>query len=68
MLTMRPRGTNDLLPEELEKWHYVEQILHDIAFYMVIGKFAHQFLNIPSFFSAVVGKALILCLKKCILF
>ena len=32
MLTMRPRGTNDLLPEELEKWHYVEQILHDIAF------------------------------------
>jgi len=31
MLTTRPRGTNDLLPEELDKWHYVESILHQVA-------------------------------------
>jgi len=31
MLTTRPRGTNDLLPEELVKWHYVEGVLHQVA-------------------------------------
>ena len=31
MLTTRPRGTNDLLPAELVKWHYVENILHQVA-------------------------------------
>lgn len=31
MLTTRPRGTNDLLPEEIEKWHYLESILRQVA-------------------------------------
>ena len=31
MLTTRPRGTNDLLPEDLSKWHYVENVLHQVA-------------------------------------
>jgi len=31
MLTTRPRGTNDLLPGELVKWHYVENVLHQVA-------------------------------------
>lgn len=31
MLTTRPRGTNDLLAEELVKWHYVENVLHQVA-------------------------------------
>lgn len=31
MLTTRPRGTNDFLPGETEKWQYVEQTLRDIC-------------------------------------
>ena len=31
MLTTKPRGTNDLLPQELEKWHYVENIMREVA-------------------------------------
>ncbi|MGI6588918.1 MAG: histidine--tRNA ligase [Peptococcia bacterium] len=31
MLTTRPRGTNDLLPQELEKWHYLENVLRQVA-------------------------------------
>lgn len=25
-----PRGTKDILPEEIHKWHYLESVLHDI--------------------------------------
>lgn len=31
MLTTRPRGTNDFLPGETEKWQYVEQLLRTIC-------------------------------------
>ncbi len=31
MLTTRPRGTNDLLPGEIEKWHYLEDVLREVA-------------------------------------
>ncbi len=31
MLTSRPRGTNDFLPGEIEKWHYVEAKIQEIC-------------------------------------
>lgn len=31
MLTTRPRGTNDILPGEIEKWHYLEKVLRQVA-------------------------------------
>ncbi len=31
MLTTRPRGTNDILPEEIGKWHALERILRLVA-------------------------------------
>jgi histidyl-tRNA synthetase len=31
VLTTRPRGTNDILPEEIEKWHYLENVLRRVA-------------------------------------
>lgn len=31
MLTTRPRGTNDILPGEVEKWRYVERQIHRIC-------------------------------------
>lgn len=31
MLTKRPRGTNDFLPEDTAKWQYVERLLREIC-------------------------------------
>ncbi len=31
MLTKRPRGTNDFLPEDTAKWQYVEKLLREIC-------------------------------------
>lgn len=31
MLTTAPRGTKDLLPGEVEKWQYIEQVARDLA-------------------------------------
>ncbi len=31
MLTTRPRGTNDILPGQVEKWHYLEQVIRKIC-------------------------------------
>lgn len=31
MLTTRPRGTNDILPGKIEKWHYLENLLRNIS-------------------------------------
>lgn len=31
MLTSRPKGTNDILPGEIEKWHFVEDTIRQIC-------------------------------------
>ena len=31
MLTTRPRGTNDILPGEVERWQHLEKVLHTVA-------------------------------------
>ena len=31
MLTKRPRGTNDFLPEDTAKWQYIEKLLREIC-------------------------------------
>ena len=31
MLTTRPRGTNDILPGEVEKWHFLERQIRGIC-------------------------------------
>lgn len=31
MLTTKPRGTNDILPGDVEKWHYIEGVVRDIC-------------------------------------
>lgn len=31
MLTTRPRGTNDILPGEVEKWQYIEKIIRQVC-------------------------------------
>lgn len=44
MLTTRPRGTNDILPGETEKWHYIEGILKEIC-----EEFDYQEIRFPLF-------------------
>jgi histidyl-tRNA synthetase len=44
MLTTRPRGTNDILPGEIEKWHYLESVLHKVA-----GLYGYQEIRTPIF-------------------
>ncbi len=31
MLTTRPRGTNDIVPGDVEKWQYIERVIRDIC-------------------------------------
>ncbi|WP_031515589.1 histidine--tRNA ligase [Desulfofalx alkaliphila] len=31
MLTTKPRGTNDILPGEVEKWQYIEKVIREVC-------------------------------------
>jgi len=44
MLTTRPRGTNDILPEEIGKWHALEKTLR-----LVAGLYGFQEIRTPIF-------------------
>lgn len=44
MLTTRPRGTNDFLPQETEKWQLIEKILREIC-----EEFDYHEIRIPIF-------------------
>ena len=44
MLTNRPRGTNDFLPEQTREWHYVEAILRELC-----KEFGYEEIRTPIF-------------------
>ncbi|HZK18497.1 MAG TPA: histidine--tRNA ligase [Clostridia bacterium] len=44
MLTSRPRGTNDILPGETEKWQYIEKVFHDVC-----RRYGYKEMRIPIF-------------------
>ncbi|MFZ5755211.1 MAG: histidine--tRNA ligase [Bacillota bacterium] len=44
MLTTRPRGTNDILPSEAGKWHYLEELLR-----LVSKQYGYQEIRTPVF-------------------
>src|SRR5690554_662587 len=44
MLTTRPRGTNDILPGEVEKWQYLEKISREVC-----HDFGYQEIRTPIF-------------------
>ena len=44
MLVTRPRGTNDFLPGETEKWQYLESLLRDIC-----ARFGYEEIRTPIF-------------------
>lgn len=33
-----PRGTNDILPKDIEKWHKIEDVIDSFVYYMIIKK------------------------------
>ncbi len=44
MLTKAPRGTRDVLPQEVQKWHYIENTVKEVA-----GLFGYQEVRTPVF-------------------
>ncbi len=44
MLTTRPRGTNDILPGEISRWHHLEEVLRQVA-----GLYGFQEIRTPIF-------------------
>ena len=44
MLTTRPRGTNDILPGESEKWQYIEKVMREIC-----QEFGYREIRLPIF-------------------
>lgn len=44
MLTTKPRGINDVLPEEVWKWHFIEEYLRNLA-----ARFGFEEIRLPMF-------------------
>lgn len=44
MLTTRPRGTNDIIPGQIEKWQYIEKAAREVS-----GRFGYQEVRTPIF-------------------
>ena len=44
MLTTRPRGTNDFLPGESEKWQYIEQLCREVC-----AEYGYKEVRLPMF-------------------
>jgi histidyl-tRNA synthetase len=44
MLTQAPKGTNDILPEDIHRWHHVERVFADLC-----AQFGYREIRIPVF-------------------
>lgn len=44
MLTQAPKGTNDILPDEIYRWHHVERVFADLC-----AQFGYKEIRIPVF-------------------
>lgn len=65
MTVQIPRGTQDILPGEVEKWNYIENTAKKYVKTISTGKSGHRFSNIPSFSKKGSGTRRILSKKKC---
>lgn len=63
----RPRGTNDILPEDARKWQLVEAKIRDICHRFGYQEIRTPILSIPNFLNEALVKPPILLRKKCIL-
>jgi histidyl-tRNA synthetase len=44
LITKAPKGTQDILPQDIYKWHYIERVMRDIA-----QKFNFKEIRVPTF-------------------
>ena len=56
MLTTRPRGTNDFLPGEVEKWQHVEAVFRDICHNFAYGEIRTPIFEHTELFFRGVGE------------
>lgn len=56
MLTTRPRGTNDILPGEVEKWQYVENLAREVCREYGYGELRTPIFEHTELFSRGVGE------------
>lgn len=56
MLTTRPRGTNDFLPGEIEKWQYLEQLTRQVCREYGYGEVRTPIFEHTELFSRGVGE------------
>ena len=62
-----PRGTQDILPEQVKLWQWIEDKVKQSQKNIVMKKFVLRFLNIRKFSKGVSVIRLISFKKKCIL-
>ena len=63
MLTKAPRGTRDILPDEIHKWYYVEEKFKQICHLFGYREIRLPVLSIPSF-SAWCGDTCRYCAER----
>lgn len=63
-----PRGTQDILPGESDRWQFVEQIMRDTCRTYQYKEIHFRFLSIQNCLPEVSVNRRISCKKKCIPF
>ena len=61
-----PRGTQDILPGEVEKWQLIESKARELCEKFQYRRFERRFLNIQNFLHVVLVKQQMSFKKKCI--
>ncbi|GAB6158949.1 histidine--tRNA ligase [Desulfotomaculum varum] len=56
MLTTRPRGTNDILPGEVEKWQYLEELVRQVCREYCYGEIRTPIFEHTELFARGVGE------------
>lgn len=56
MLTARPRGTNDILPDEAARWRYIEAVVHDLCHEWCYGELRTPIFEHTELFLRGVGE------------
>ena len=66
-MIQKPKGTKDILPDEVFKWQYIEEKVKKIFENPGMKEIRVLFLNIQNCFQEVLEKLLMLFKRKCIL-
>ncbi len=65
LITKAPKGTRDMLPEEGNRWHHMENIMRAVCALYGYREVRIPSLSIPSFFCAAWAAPPISCRRRC---